>query len=152
MNAPEEQISSSHRVACSLRTHFIFLTFKANSTEPSPVLFSSLPCVASIVDNAVPALAVTARETKQLLDAHVRFGHRNFRSLAKALNMRLPAKIPFCRACVEAKSTRHPKSSVPRPLREPAPRAGYRIHFDPFGPFSERLADGSYYGLPFVDA
>ena len=104
------------------------------------------------MDKAVPALAVTARETKQLMDAHIRFGHRNFKTLAKALNMRMPAKIPFCQACVEAKSTRHPKSAVPRPLREPAPRPGYRIHFDPFGPFSDRLVDGSYYGLLFTDA
>ena len=77
------------------------------------------------------------------MDAHVRFGHRNFKSLAKALGLR---------ACVEAKSTRHPKSAESRPLREPAPRPGYRIHFDPFGPFPERLADGSYYGLLFADA
>ena len=86
-------------------------------------------------DRATSAVAVTAKETKRLMDAHVRFGHRNFRSLAKALNMRMPSKIPFCQACVEAKSTRHPKSSTPRPLREPAPRPGYRPHFDPFGPF-----------------
>ena len=109
-------------------------------------------CAWPFVDKVAPALAVTARETKQLMEAHVRYGHRNFRSLAKALNMRLPAKIPFCQACVEAKSTRHPKSAVPRPLREPAPRPGYRIHFDPFGPFPERLADGTFYGLLFADA
>ena len=103
-------------------------------------------------DHASPAVAVSALETKRLMDAHIRFGHRNFRSLAKALNLRMPAKIPFCRACVEAKSTRHPKSILPRPLREPAPRPGYRLHFDPFGPFPERLADGSFYGLLFADA
>ena len=101
-------------------------------------------CFPQRVDQALSAVAVTARETKRLMDAHVRFGHRNFRSLAKALNMRMPSKIPFCQACVEAKSTRHPKSITPRPLREPAPRPGYRLHFDPFGPFPERLADGSF--------
>ena len=53
---------------------------------------------------------------------------------------------------MEAKSTRHPKSVAPRPLREPAPRPGYQLHFDPFGPFPERLADGSFYGLLFADA
>ena len=109
-------------------------------------------CEQPVVETVAPAIAVSARETKQLMDAHLRFGHRNFKSLAKALNLRMPAKVPFCRACVEAKSTRHPKSSVPRPLRELAPRPGYRIHFDPFGPFPERLADGSYYGLLFADA
>ena len=87
-------------------------------------------CFPQRVDQALSAVAVTARETKRLMDAHVRFGHRNFRSLAKALNMRMPSKIPFCQACVEAKSTRHPKSITPRPLREPAPRPGYRLHFD----------------------
>ena len=109
-------------------------------------------CTVKINDHVSAAVAVSAAETKRLMDAHVRFGHRNFKSLAKALNLRMPAKIPFCRACVEAKSTRHPKSVLPRPLREPAPRPGYRLHFDPFGPFPERLADGSFYGLLFADA
>ena len=109
-------------------------------------------CAAKSADQASAAVAVSAAETKRLMDAHVRFGHRNFKSLAKALNLRMPTKIPFCRACVEAKSTRHPRSVFPRPLREPAPRPGYRLHFDPFGPFPERLADGSFYGLLFADA
>ena len=109
-------------------------------------------CEQPVVETVAPAVAVSARETKQLMDAHLRFGHRNFKSLAKALNLRMPAKVPFCRACVEAKSTRHAKSSIPRPLRELAPRPGYRIHFDPFGPFPERLADGSFFGLLFADA
>ena len=95
---------------------------------------------------------ISAREMKKLMAAHVRFGHRNFRSIATALNMRMPAKIPFCRACVEAKATRHPKSRVPHPPRSIPPRAGYRIHFDPFGPFADRLGDGSYYGILFADA
>ena len=56
-------------------------------------------------DRATSAVAVTAKETKRLMDAHVRFGHRNFRSLANALKMRMPSKTPFCQACVEAKST-----------------------------------------------
>ena len=90
--------------------------------------------------------------SKTLLEAHVRFGHRNFRSLAKALNLRLPAKLPFCKACVEAKATRHPKSRDPHPVRPVAVRAGARIYFDPFGPFRERLADGSYYAILFMDA
>ena len=84
--------------------------------------------------------------------AHIKYGHRNFRSLAKSLNMRLPSKIPFCQACVEAKATRHPKSKSPHPPRALAARSGYRVHFDPFGPFNERLSDGTYYGLLFVDA
>ena len=74
----------------------------------------------------------------------------NFRSLAKALNIRMPSEIPFCR--VEAKATRHPKSKAPHPPRALATRPGSRIHFDPFGPFSDRLSDGTYYGLLFVDA
>ena len=127
-----------------------------SALNPSmPLCYFNEPCVWCLPpdeDQASPAVAVSAKETKRLMDAHVRFGHRNFRSLAKALNMRMPSKIPFCQACVEAKSTRHPKSVSPRPLREPAPRPGYRLHFDPFGPFPERLADGSFYGLLFADA
>ena len=86
------------------------------------------------------------------MEAHVKFGHRNFRSLAKALNLKMPSKIPFCKACVEAKATRHPKSKSPHPPRALATRPASRIHFDPFGPFTERLSDGSYYALLFVDA
>lgn len=125
------------------------------SVSTMPQCYFNEPCTwckASSHDLASAAVAVSASETKRLMDAHIRFGHRNFRSLAKALNLRMPSKIPFCRACVEAKSTRHPKSVTPRPLREPAPRPGYRLHFDPFGPFPERLADGSFYGLLFADA
>ena len=92
-------------------------------------------------DVSAPAQEVARSRT--LLEAHVRFGHRNFRSLAKALNLRLPAQLPFCKACVEAKATRHPKSRDPHPVRPVAVRAGARIYFDPFGPFRDRLADGS---------
>ena len=103
-------------------------------------------------DSVAAVAQVSARELKKLMAAHVRFGHRNFRSIATALNMRMPAKVPFCRACVEAKATRHPKSRAPHPPRSVPPRAGYRIHFDPFGPFTDRLGDGSYYGILFADA
>ena len=41
---------------------------------------------------------------------------------------------------------------MPHPPRSIPPRAGYRIHFDPFGPFADRLGDGSYYGILFADA
>ena len=63
-----------------------------------------------VEDCALPAQEVSQRDLKKLMDAHVRFGHRNFRSLAKALCLKLPSKMPFCTACVEAKATRHPKS------------------------------------------
>ena len=104
------------------------------------------------LERALPAREVSQRNLKKLMDAHVRFGHRNFRSLAKALCLKLPSKIPFCTACVEAKATRHPRSRNPHPPRDLASRPGSRIHFDPFGPFPDRLADGSWYGLLFVDA
>ena len=86
------------------------------------------------------------------MEAHVRYGHRNFRSLAKSLNLRMPSKVPYCQACVEAKATRHPKAKSPHPPRALACRAGSRIPFDPFGPFPDPLSDGAYYGLLFVDA
>ena len=101
-------------------------------------------------DRAFPVQDISRAKT--LLEAHERFGHRNFRSLAKALNLKLPAKLPFCKACAEAKATRHPRSRDPHPSRPLAVRAGARIYFDPFGPFRERLADGSYYAILFMDA
>ena len=34
-------------------------------------------CEQPVVETVAPAIAVSARETKQLMDAHLRFGHRN---------------------------------------------------------------------------
>lgn len=65
-------------------------------------------------DKEAPALLVTPRESKQLIGAHFRFSHGIFKP-NKALEMRMPAKIPLCRACMEAKSIRHPMSAVPPP-------------------------------------
>ena len=73
----------------------------ATFCQPSGVVpFSMMPlcyfnepctwCKAPLEDRASPAVAVTAKEAKLLMDAHVRFGHRNFKSLAKALNLRMP--------------------------------------------------------------
>ena len=163
LSGPQWLEESAHKSQGEERKDVTFSALAPGNVPPGDLsLFPNMPtcysggtcnwCTAIIEEQASPAIAVSALETKRLMDAHVRFGHRNFRSLAKALNLRMPAKIPFCRACVEAKSTRHPKSIVPRPLREPAPRPGYRLHFDPFGPFPERLADGSFYGLLFADA
>ena len=104
------------------------------------------------VEHVTAVSEVSSRELKKLMDAHVRFGHRNFRSIATALNLRMPSRVPFCRACIEAKATRHPRSRVPHAPRSLPPRPGYRIHFDPFGPFADRLGDGSYYGILFADA
>ncbi len=103
-------------------------------------------------DQVGSSVEVSQREVRKLMDAHVKYGHRNFRSLAKALNLRMPAKVPFCQACVEAKATRHPKSHSPFPPRALAVRPGFRLHFDPFGPFADRLSDGTYYGFLIVDA
>ena len=124
-----------------------------HAQQCQPDLDDTLQLVARAPHDVVmPTAEVSQREMKKLLEAHVRFGHRNFRNVAAALNLRMPAKVPFCRACVEAKATRHPKSRAPHPPRAIPPRPAYRIHFDPFGPFADRLADGSYYGILFADA
>ena len=57
----------------------------------------------------------------------------------------MPVKI-LCRTCVEAKATRHPGTS---PTSVLPPRPACRI---PFGPFADRLGDGSYYVILFADA
>ena len=121
--------------------------FLRQRSEGDPSELSDSEC-----DQVGSSVEVSQREVRKLMDAHVKYGHRNFRSLAKALNLRMPAKVPFCQACVEAKATRHPKSHSPFPPRALAVRPGFRLHFDPFGPFADRLSDGTYYGFLIVDA
>lgn len=136
-----------------------------SSPQPWPQCYFLRPCFCgNVLGQQLPAtdeqrsdqvrasVEVSQREVRKLMDAHIKYGHRNFRSLAKALNLRMPSKVPFCQACVEAKATRHPKSKSPFPPRALAVRPGFRLHFDPFGPFSDRLSDGTYYGFLVVDA
>ena len=77
---------------------------------------------------------LTRQQTNDLLAAHLRWGHRSFRRCAYILGVPAPVKAPFCEACVEAKASRHPRG--PRGVksdmvREPAPRPGFRLYFDP---------------------
>ena len=86
--------------------------------------------------------------------AHLRWGHRSFRRCADILGIPAPAKVPFCVACVEAKATRHGRRSrVEResPVREPASRPGFRLFFDPVGPFREPTLHRFRYALVVLD-
>ena len=81
---------------------------------------------------------VTRQQTADLLAAHLRWGHRSFRRCAQVLGIPASSKKPFCVACVEAKASRHPRQSRAEGaplLREPAVRPGFRLFFDPIGPF-----------------
>jgi hypothetical protein len=61
---------------------------------------NACPCSTHIpVSKEVSAATQEVARTRALLEAHLRYGHRNFRSLAKALNLQMPAKLPFCKAC-----------------------------------------------------
>ena len=68
--------------------------------------------------------------------------------------MPAPLKAPFCEACVEAKASRHPRG--PRGVktdmvREPATRPGFRLYFDPIGPFREATLHRYKYALVVLD-
>ena len=81
---------------------------------------------------------VTRQQSADLLAAHLRWGHRSFRRCAQILGIPSTSKSPFCVACVEAKASRHPRRGrgvQTSLLREPATRPGFRLFFDPIGPF-----------------
>ena len=99
-------------------------------------------------------VCLTRQQSIDLMAAHLRWGHRSFRSCANVLGVPAPEKVPFCEACVEAKASRHPR----RPLysrggmiREPATRPGYRLFFDPIGPFKEATLHRYKYALVVLD-
>ena len=78
-------------------------------------------------------------ELDPLMRWHIRLGHRNFEDIAQFLRLcnipfSTPRNTPFCKTCVEAKSTRYPISRGGK--HQDSPRPGYRLHSDNCGPFS----------------
>ena len=106
-----------------------------------------------------PDLANLARQyrSSDLSDlelAHQRLGHIHFRDVARLTEMKMPNKTPFCEACVQGKSTRHPigaRSSDLPPVHDAACRPGYLIHSDHMGPFRVSTRTGKKYALLFID-
>ena len=97
---------------------------------------------------------VTRQQSADLLAAHLRWGHRSFRRCAQVLGIPASAKSPFCVACVEAKASRHPRRArgIETPLlREPAVRPGFRLFFDPIGPFRVPTLSRFKYALVVLD-
>ena len=107
---------------------------------------------------AVPEQVNLARQYRStdlsdLQLAHQRLGHINFRDVARLTESKTPEKTPFCEACVQGKSTRHPigaRSSDLPPLHD-AVRPGYLLHADHMGPFRVSTRSGKKYALLFVD-
>ena len=104
--------------------------------------------------NGADVVCLTRLQTSDLLAAHLRWGHRSFRRCAYILGVPAPVKAPFCEACVEAKASRHPRG--PRGVktdmvREPATRPGFRLYFDPIGPFREATLHRYRYALVVLD-
>ena len=97
---------------------------------------------------------VTRQQSADLLAAHLRWEHRSFRRCAQILGIPSTSKSPFCVACVEAKASRHPRrgrgGQTPL-LREPAIRPGFRLFFDPIGPFRVPTLSRFKYALVVVD-
>ena len=90
--------------------------------------------------------------TDELHISHARCGHRNFREVAQMEGHKCPDKPVFCRACVEAFSTRYPiggNSSSGESL-DNAPRPGYLFHGDTI-PFRHPSHRGNKYALLLVD-
>ena len=102
----------------------------------------------------VAFLARNYSERDTLLLYHFRFGHRNFRDVAAWLTSRgipfeVPVEVPFCAACVQAKSTRFPLRAVR--VHADAPRAGYMFHTDNCCPMSVPTRLGQPYFNILVD-
>ena len=99
-------------------------------------------------------VCLTRQQTIDLMAAHLRWGHRGFRSCANVLGVPAPENVPFCEACVEAKASRHPRRSGDARgglIREPATRPGFRLFFDPIGPFKEATLHRYKYALVVLD-
>ena len=102
----------------------------------------------------IDATLLTRQQSADLMAAHLRWGHRSFRRCAQVLGVPAPEKAPFCEACVEAKASRYPRRSRAHRtaiVREPATRPGYRLFFDPIGPFKEATLHRYKYALVVLD-
>ena len=102
------------------------------------------------VDSGHDKVLVTSTSGELLL-AHLRLGHRNFKDCALAMGVKPLVRPPFCRACVEAKATRYPSSLVSTSPWEPVPRPGYMLFLDPVGPFRTQTLQGDRYALLTID-
>ena len=94
-------------------------------------------------------------ESQALYLWHCRLGHRNFNDVAKFLRLagipfKSPVSPPWCKACVEGKSTRYPLGHKLLPAL-PAPRPGYLLHSDCAGPFPVSTRTGKRYFKVLVD-
>ena len=88
--------------------------YPASELQPQPVYY----VVANVqAEQELYSLSVLSdasfssrdeRGTAALLQWHERLGHRNFRDVSSATGIPLPAKLPTCVTCIQAKSKRHP--------------------------------------------
>ena len=100
-------------------------------------------------------LARAFSESQALYLWHCRLGHRNFNDVAKFLRQagilfKSPVSPPWCKACVEGKSTRYPLGHKLIPQLA-APRPGYLLHSDCAGPFPVSTRTGKRYFKVLVD-
>ena len=119
--------------------------------ESDPTSISDSPSPGSSLTDLT---LVTRQQSADLLAAHLRWGHRSFRSCARVLGIPSTAESPFCVACVEAKASRHPRRARGGEsplLREPATRPGFRLFFDPIGPFRVPTLSRFKYALGVMD-
>ena len=105
-------------------------------------------------DKSVPEINLVARSqsisSNELLLWHRKYGHRNFKDVCTMLGIPVPAKLPVCTTCIQAKSKRHPLRRRDTPLYD-APRPGYAWSCDFAGPFRCTTAGGNQYLSVKVD-
>ena len=90
-----------------------------------------------------PAIALVTREQLgDLLQWHSRLGHRNFEDVAHFLGIPMPARLPFCRTCVESKATKH-RLGTRANSEQLVPRPGHTFHADIAGPFRTTTRGGN---------
>ena len=100
-------------------------------------------------------LARTFSESRALYLWHCRLGHRNFADVARFLRLsgipfKHPSSPPWCKACVEGKSTRYPFAHKLK-QQKVSPRPGYLLHSDCAGPFPVLTRTGKRYFKVLVD-
>jgi transposase InsO family protein len=105
---------------------------------------------AELVKKETVLLARDYSSVSDLILWHYRLGHRNFEEVARIVGAKMPAKVPFCRVCTEAKATRHPLGQRDVPILS-AQRRGQVLCADIAGPFPVPSIGGARYVLVVID-
>jgi len=129
-----------------------WLSKPKNSTEPKTpkTLMKHLEPTGQEAKFEETALAQSySQGISHLTLHHLRTLHRNYEDCSAMIGAPRPQKPIFCQACVEGKSHARPVSDMPSSLR--APRRGWMLHCDLFGPIAVETPSGKRHAAIFID-